>query len=269
MAGGAVVLAARAGTSEPWVAAALLGAALATAALALFRRAVGPAAVATWVTTLALAACFVSPRHASAAGAAAVLAAAAAALWPYTAGRGGVARSLLVSVVPLSAGFGMVAGGGVDAFERATAGGGSLAWTIVAALLPVTVGAGVLLGTRAARADATELEPEAVLATWLIVAAAIGIGVLPAAVGDAGPLGDSGGVISLQLLAIGAGAGAGVVARRPGVVLEPPYGEVTLAGLTPAPEPPRAAAWAALGVAGAVVVAAAWLTVAGLRVGFL
>ena len=268
MAGGAVALAARAGTAEPWLAAALLAAALATAALGLVRNSIGPALVSTWVTTLALASCFVSPRHAPLVGAAAVLAVTAAALWPFTAGRGGVARALLVAMVPLTAGFGMVAAGG-DAFARAAAEDGSLAWTAVAALLPVTVGAGVLLGGRAARADVVELVPEAVLATWLVLAAAAGIGVLPHVVGGEGALGDSGGAISLQLVALGAGAVAGVAARRPGVGVEPPYREVTRADLTPPREPPRAAVSAAAALAAAAVSAAAWLTVAGLRVGFL
>jgi hypothetical protein len=268
MAGGAVALAARAGTSEPWVAAVLLVAALGAAAIALVRDSIGPAAVATWVTTLALAACFVSPRHAPLAGAAAVLAVAGAALWPYTAGRGGIARSLLVSGVPLTAGFGVVAGAGADAFGRATAGGGSAAWTIVAALVPVALGAGVALGIRAARASGGELVPEAVLATWLLVAAAIGTGVFPQAVGDAGVLGDSGGATALQLLALSAGAAAGIAARRPGAALEPGVTEVALAQTPPA-ELPREAAWAALALGTATAAAATWLTIAGLRVGFL
>lgn len=269
LAGGAVAMAARAGTSEPWLAAALIAAALATAALSLFRKTVGPGVAATWVTTLALAACFVSPGHAPVAGAAAVLAVAGAVLWPHTAGRGGVARSILFSAIPLGAGFGMVAGPGVEAFEQSAGAGGSPAWTIVAALLPVVVGVGVVLGARAARADVAELVPEAVLATWLIVGTAVAVGVLPRAIGDAGVLGDSGGVILLQLLAVGAGAAAGVAARRPGVAVEPPYAEVTLADLTTVSEPPRAAAWATLGLAVAVVAGAGWLTIAGLRVGFL
>lgn len=269
MAGGAVALAARAATSEPWVAAALLAAALATAVKGILTSSAGPNLVATWTTTLALAACFVSPRHAPLAGAVAVLTVAVAALWPYTAGRGGVARSLVVSLVPLTAGFGVVAAAGSDAFDRATAGGGSAAWTIVAALLPVTLAAGVVLGGRAARTDVGELVPEAVLATWLLLGTAVGVGVLPQAIGDAGVLGDSGGAIALQLCALTAGAAAGIVARRPGVVVEPSYPAVALAELAPLPDLPRAGGWTALGVAIAIVVATGWLTVAGLRVGFL
>ncbi|HYO61234.1 MAG TPA: hypothetical protein VEU29_04995, partial [Actinomycetota bacterium] len=142
-------------------------------------------------------------------------------------------------------------------------------WTLLAALVPVALALGVVLGGRAARADVGDFEPEAVLATWLLLAAAIGIGILPHVAGAAGPLGDSGGVLALQLVALAAGAAAGVVARRPGIGIEPAYVEVIPAALEPAPDLPRATVWATLAVAGVTAVAAAWLTVAGLRVGFL
>lgn len=266
--GGAMVLAARAGAARPWVALGLIAAALAWASLALARNRVGPAVVATWATAVALAASFAAPGLAPLAGAAAVLVTAVAALWPYTAGRGGVARGLAASLVPLTAGFGVVAGGAGEAFGRATAGRASATWALAAALLVVTLAAGVVLGGRAARADALEFVPEAVLATWLLLAALVVVAVLPQAVGDRAPLGDSGGVLALQLTALAAGAAAGVVARRSGEGFEPAYGALVAADHV-APELPRAAVWAATACGVATASATVWLTVAGLRVGFL
>ncbi|HYP24083.1 MAG TPA: hypothetical protein VEV43_10950, partial [Actinomycetota bacterium] len=161
------------------------------------------------------------------------------------------------------------AGAGADAFPQAADGGGSIAWTVVAALFPVVAGAGVVLGGRAARTDASELVPEAVLATWLLLGTTVAVGVLPGAVGDAGVLGDSAGTIALQLIALAAGAAAGVAARRTRTSVEPPYRPIALAGPAPIPDLPRAAAWSVLALALATAVATGWLTVAGLRVGFL
>lgn len=271
VAGGGVALAAsRVETAEPWAALLLLLVAAAASAAAHLRRSVGPRQVATWTGALALSVCFTAPGHAPLAGAAAVLAFAAGALWPYTSGRGGVARALLVSAVPLTAGFGMVAAGAAAAFERATVGaGGDALWSIVAVLLPAALAAGVLAGARAARADGSEFVPEAVLATWVLLGAALAVGVVPQAFGEAGPLGDSGGTVAAQLLALGAGAAAGIYTRRADLALEPVETEIVPADAGVAPALSSAAAWATLAVAAAVVVGALWLTVAGLRVGFL
>ncbi|MDQ3951744.1 MAG: hypothetical protein M3279_02090, partial [Actinomycetota bacterium] len=188
---------------------------------------------------------------------------------PHTAGRGGMERALLVSAVPLTAGFGMVASAAADAFERAVDGGGSLEWSLVAAMLPATLAIGVVVGARSARADVRGFVPEAVLATWLLAAAAVAVGLLPGIVGDDGALGDSGGTIALQVVALLLGVAAGVAARRSATGIEPPVAAVSEADLRPAPALPRRSAWATLAVAAATTAAAGWLTVAGLRVGFL
>lgn len=261
--GGALVLAARAATAEPWAAAAVL----AGAGAALVFGRTGPGVAATWVTAVAIASCFVAPELAPLAGVTAVLATTLFALWPYTQGRGGVARALATSLVPLTAGFGIVFAASGEAFERATA-SASLPWTLVAILLPATLAAGVVLGGRTSRADAREFLPEAVLATWLLLAGIVGLALFPKMAGDAAPLGDSGGVFALQVVALAAGAAAGVGARRSGVTVEPAYRTLDLAG-PPVAELPRPAAWVALALAVATVAASGWVTVSGLRVGFL
>lgn len=261
--GGALVLAARGGAAQPWVALAVI----AGAALVLVRSRTGPAATTTWVTAVAVSVCFVAPELAPLAGATAVLASALFALWPYTQGRGGVARGLATSLVPLTAGFGIVFAAAGETFARATA-SGSAAWTVLAIVLPPMLGAGVVVGGRAARADAREFLPEAVLATWLSLAGIVGLALFPEAVGDVAPLGVAGGVLALQLTAVAAGVAAGIATRRSGVTIEPTYETLALADPS-IPELPRAAAWAAVAVAAATAVATGWITVAGLRVGFL
>lgn len=267
--GGVALVSAHAGSAETSAALAFAVAAVAVAVAALLRSETGPRLLATWGAALALAVCFASPADAPVAGAAAALAIAAAALWPYTAGRGGVARALMVAAAPLTPGFVVVSGGALAAFERATTAGGDAGWAIVAVLLPAALVAGAVLGARVARTDAPAFAPEAILATWALLGAAIAVGIVPSLVGDAGLLGDSGGTLALQILALVAGAAGAIGVRRwspsmePRPVLGPP------AETPSAPVLPQRAEWVIAGVAALVVVATAWLTVAGLRVGFL
>jgi hypothetical protein len=267
LAGGAVVLALRAGRAEPWLVLAILVAVGAALVVSLARAAVAPGLLATWPLGLALAACFVAPRHAPLAGAAGVLGVAAAALWPFTGTRAGFERALLVSVVPVTAGYAMVAAAATVAFERATEGAGSaIPWTIVAALFPAALAGGVVVGGRAARAHASRFVPEAVLATWLLLAVAFFVGLAPGALHGAG---DPGGVLSLHLVALACGAGAALGVNRGRVPLGIPSVETTTLGLDAPAAFPRAAEIAAGAAAIATAGAAAWLTVSGLRVGFL
>ncbi|MDQ4024126.1 MAG: hypothetical protein M3217_01335, partial [Actinomycetota bacterium] len=119
------------------------------------------------------------------------------------------------------------------------------------------------------RAAARELVPEAVLATWALLAASVVVGLAPGMLGgsDTG-LGGTGGVALLQATALAAGAGAVAAARR--WDLAPQQGPVHSAA-DPLPVETLAVpvVWAvgALGVGTAV--AATSLTVWGLRVGFL
>lgn len=268
--GGVALAAARFETPEPLLAVVFVVLAGAVAAVGLLRPAAGPAVVAAWSAALALALCAAAPEHAALAATAAALAVAACELWPSTEGRGGVARGLLVSSVPLTAGFGIVASGTAEAFALATGNGDDRAlWTIAAVLLPAVFAGGVLAGARAARADGSGFVPEAVLATWVLLGAALATGIVPALVGATEPLGDSGGAFALQLFALAAGAGAGLFARRSSLQLERPGAGLVRAEV-PAPvhlAPP--ARWAAAAVAASTIAAAGWLTVDGLRVGFL
>jgi hypothetical protein len=272
LAGGAVALAVRAGRPDPWAALAVLGCAGAALGVALWKGGFTARHLAAWPAGLALAIAFVTPGHAPLVGAVAALAVTAAALMPFTGDRAGFERGVLVAAVPLTAGFGVVVAGATASFGRATDAATSLEsapWTAVAALLPAALAGGVVLGARAARTVARDLVPEAVLATWALLAAAVVVGLAPGLVGGSdAALGATGGVALLGLVALAGGMGASLAAGRWGVVLQtelapavaPPPGPESLV-------PPLV--WASAAAGAATAVAAAWLTVAGLRVGFL
>jgi hypothetical protein len=191
---------------------------------------------------------------------------------PWTGSRAGFERGLLVAAVPLTAGFGIVTAGATVSFERATGASTRLAsapWTAVAALLPAALAGGVVLAGRAARTAARGLVPEAVLATWALLAASVVVGLAPGILGgsDTG-LGASGGVAFLQGVALAVGIGAAVATRRWGLALDLPATRTTLDAPAPAPLP-RQLAWASGAIAVATAGAAGWLTVWGLQVGFL
>jgi hypothetical protein len=267
LAGGAVVLAVRAGRPEPWLALAFLAGAATVVAVSLARGAVSPDYLGTWLLALSLAVCFVAPDAAPAAGAAAILGVTAAALWAFTGEHGSFERALLAAGVPLTAGYPMIAAGATVAFERATGGGGSAAaWTIVAALLPGALAGGVVLGGRAARVRGGGFVAEAVLATWVLLAAALFVGLAPGAVG--GPR-SSGGILSLHLVALACGAGTALAVNRGKLALGTPRVEKTTLRVDVPSAIPRAAELASGALGLATAGAAAWLTVWGLRVGFL
>ena len=272
LAGGAVSLAVRAARPEPWAALGVLALAGVALAVALRRDSLSPRHVAAWPAGLALAVCFVTPGHAPLAGAVAALAVTAAGLMPFTGDRAGFERGLLVAAVPLTAGFGIVLAGATASFERATGAATSLEsapWTGVAALLPAALAGGVVLGGRAARAAARELVPEAVLATWALLAAAVLVGLAPGLVGGSeASLGTTGGDAVLRGVALVGGVGAAVATRRWGVVLQPELPRTISPALVAEPLVPPLV-WLSAGVGAAAAVAAGWLTVAGLRVGFL
>ena len=272
MAGGAVTLAVRAGRPEPGVALAVLAIAGAALGWALWKDRLSARLVAAWPAGLALAICFVAPGHAPLAGAVAALAAGAGALMPHTGDRAGFERGLGVAAVPLTAGFGVVAAGATVSFERATGAATSLTsapWTAVTALLPAALAGGVVLAARTARADAREMVPEAVLATWALLAASVVVGLAPGILGgsDTG-LGASGGVALLQGAALAGAIGAVVAARRWGVVLDAPAERAWARPLEEAAFP-RPVMWASAITGVATAGAAGWLTVWGLSVGFL
>lgn len=272
LAGGAVALAVRAGRAEPWAALAVLALAGVALVAALRRDQLSPRHVAGWPACLAVAVCFVTPGHAPLAGAVAALAVTAAALMPFTGDRAGFERGAIVGAVPLTAGFGVVLAGATASFERATGAATSLEsapWTGVAAFLPAALAGGVVLGARAARAAARELVPEAVLATWALLATSIVVALAPGLLGGSETgLDATGGAAVLGAVALAGGAGAAVAARRWGVALQAELPPVVAPPLRAEPVVP-ALVWASAAVGAAAAVAALWLTVAGLRVGFL
>lgn len=272
MAGGAVALVVRAGGPAPWAAVIVLALAALGLGRVLWKGQATTRIVAGWPVAMAVAACFAAPAQAPLAGAVAALGVTAAALMPFTGTRGGFERGLLVAAVPLTAGFGVVAAAATTSFERATEASTALSsapWTAVAALLPVALAGGVVLGARAARTTGRELVPEAVLATWTLLLLSVLAGLAPGALGggDTG-LGDSGGSTALFLVALAAGVAAVLAMRRWDVTVDPP-GE-TLPALPLAEDAlPPPLVWAGAFVAAGTIATAGWLTVWGLRVGFL
>lgn len=272
MVGGAVLLAGRAGRTEPWLALALLATGLASAGLVLAGKKLRSRFLSGWPVALALAVTFVTPAHKPLAGSAAIVVVSVMTLWPFAAGRGGFGRGLLLSLVPLTAGFGVVTAGATVSFERAIEEVtvlGSAPWTLIAALLPLALAAGVVLGGRIARAQSGDFVPEAVLATWVLVALGVAIGLTPSVLGgsDAG-IGDSGGVFALHCLALAGGFGAAAATRR--WDLGSSFGpEQVVVDAGQAAVGWRSLSWGAAATAVATAGGAAWLTVRGLSVGFL
>lgn len=184
LAGGALVLTAGpAGRAEPWAAVALLAVAIAQAAWGSVRKVLAPGDFAGWPTAVALALIYVAPGVAALVGAAALLAVGALALWPISSGRAQPERGLVLTLAPLTAGFGAVVFAATRAFEASTAidiSLDSVPWIAVSALIPLVMAAGALLGARVGReqvAPAPDIWP--VVATWLIVAGTVVLGLVP------------------------------------------------------------------------------------------
>lgn len=255
----------------------MVTAALAWAVWGTISRSLTVATVAAWPVALALGAAFVAPQAAAGAGVAAILAASAMALWPSAVGRAAVERALMLAFVPLMIGFGVIVAAATTAFVRATEDGGSvgsLSWAAVAALLPIVLAAGVILATRVGRQPRTdEFSPPAVLATWGLMAASVGVGLVPRLVTGLGgtPLGAVADEVRLYVVAVCMGAAAAwFVAARAGHPERAAGGDRVEVGAV-ALRHSRANVVALSAVVGAagVAVAVTWITFEGLRVGFL
>ena len=283
--GGSFVLLGRVGTRvEPWLAAALVILALALAVVAVARRRFPMAVVTAWPVMLGLSLCFVDQRLVILGGSLATIAMTAAVLWPLTGGHGRAERGLLLAFVPATLGFAAVAFAAVRAFEQSRSSetvAEAAPWTIIAALLPLTLAAGVTVGARAGRQQVRpEASIEAILGTWLLLGVTIILGFSPSALleGAPSPLGAKGSVILLNLGAVAMGAGAGwLVARRQLSVVRTGVGvvagavdEEVVTGVPLLGEgAERWMQWTAVVVALAAVAGAGWLTIDGLRKGFL
>ena len=279
--GGAMVLAAGlGGRTEPWAAAGLALVALAQALWGLFAKRLAVELFAGWPAALSLAFVFAAPESAAVAGATAALGVTVVVLWPLSSGRAQVERGFALSFAPLTAGFGALILSTTRAFGKATTNlqiAEAIPWVVVASLLPVTLVAGALLAARIGReGDARTWDPSAVLSTWAVVAASIGIGVYPGMLElPDDVLGSSRGALLLLLGALAAGGAAGTVV----------WMRLHEGGVRPlpgAPEPPltidhparasllgRALAGATVALAVATAGTVGWVTYEGLRQGFL
>nr|MDQ3958494.1 hypothetical protein [Actinomycetota bacterium] len=276
LAGGSVVVVAWTGRSEPWLALAILLASVGAAGGGVARSRHRLSCAAVWPVGVALAVCLVAPAHVGLAGAAAAVSVAVVALWPWAHGRGAFERGAALSLAPLTAGGVLVVAGAAEAFGRAIdmpTVAGAAPWTAVAALLPLGLAAGVVLGGRIARERGGGFLPEAVLGTWILLAASVALGIFPGVVGGGrAGLGTSGGATALNLLAVACGVGASVGVRaRPelGVVFDVPRATEGFPAMPPKIMSRRELSWTAAAVAAVTAGAAIWLTVAGLKVGFL
>ena len=135
---------------------------------------------AGWMVATMLAVVFIAPASLGKAASAACLGATAALVWPWTGGRAGPERGLLLALVPLTVGFGPVVGGAVATFGRSARADTVLAaapWAAFAALLPAALAVAVTMGAAVVRRVEPETyRPVAVLATWAIAGLALLLG---------------------------------------------------------------------------------------------
>lgn len=259
--GGFVVL--PAAVPQPlWVGAALLVVAAFAGARALVAHDLPSAAVAMVVVATALAVAVAVPEMRAAGGATATLAVAALALWPAAPGGGAGERGLAVVMAALTVALGggvSAAGDGVNVASPTAA--GDLARAAFVVLLVVSTTIVTLVAALVARSAAPRhYDIAAVTATRVVsmVMVAGFVAIAWAVGGDGSPFS------GLHLAAVAVGAYV--------AVSMPP---TSLAGwrraLRTTRRAPEARAFAAAAVVLelAAVAAAGWLTIAGLRVGFL
>lgn len=275
MTGGSfAMLEATAGRSQPWLAVVMLAAGLATSAVTILRESPWMSAIGAWPVSLSMGATLLAPAAGAGASVAAVLAVAAVAVWPYASTGGRRSRGLLLAFAPATAGFGVIALALSRAFDRSRGSGteDSLAWTLAAALLPVALAAGVVLAMRVGSLGAPwGYEPTAVVATWVFVGASVLVGVIAAgSLGvDAEPLGPHGRVLALDAIAlvIGVLAARSGLAARAGAAASH-SDEHFVIGVTTGP-PPRLMGYIATALWIGAAAILFYLTIAGLKVGFL
>ena len=224
---------------------------------------------AGWMVATMLAVVFIAPDALGKAAAGACLGASVALVWPWTGGRAGPERGLLLALVPLTVGFGPVVGGAVATFERSARADTVLQaapWAAFAALLPAALAVAVTMSAAIARRVEPETyRPVAVLATWAIGGLALLLGLTGGA-----ELGLSlSGELWLYVVAALCGAAAARFAPR-----QPVRSEVVGAGLPlgvfalPRTLDRIAAPVSLAFIAGSFVAAVAF-TYIGLRNGFL
>lgn len=224
---------------------------------------------AGWIVATMLAVVFIAPDALGKAASAACLGATAALLWPWTGGRAGPERALLLALVPLTVGFGPVVGAAVATFDRSARAETVLEaapWAAFAALLPAALAVAVTMSAAIARRVEPETyRPIAVLATWAVGGLALLLGLTGGV-----ELGLSlSGELWLYVVAALCGAAAARFAPR-----QPVRSEVAAVGPTlgifslPGPVD-RIAALVGAGLIAVALLAAVGFTYVGLKNGFL
>lgn len=267
---GFVVLARVGAVDEPWIAVAVLGTALALAVGAWVTR-LEVAVVGSWMAATLIGVALAAPATVVLAGSAGALAAGAITLWPNARGRGRISRGLLLSLAPPTVAFAGLVAAEARAFTRATTTvPPDVAWAAVATLLPLALGAGIVLGGVAARTPPTDdFEPRAVLVTWGLLGATLAIGMFGQAVLEVPPLIARSGSAVIYPAALG--AGVLVASRVPGRARrEEMIAETHATGVV------QLSRWLgqladliALGLSVTTLVGIGWLTWRGFSVGFL
>ena len=254
---------------QPAAAAAGLICACAVALVAVARRSLNPATLAAWPVLLGAGIALASARAGVPAAVAAVLGVTAVVLWPDALARGRLSRGFVLSSIAPNVVFGAIATAAAGSFIRATSSADATdaaAWTMISGLLPIALAAGVALGVMVARSDPRGgYHPEAVFMTWMLLAGSVAGGVI---LGAGGVYEVLGGTPAAILFAFALACGALVAARardRRTSALEP----LATVALGRAIELPTWAAGAALWLLVMTATTIGWLTIAGLRIGFL
>lgn len=245
-----------------------LALAVAVGVVALVRRDLNPRIVGAWPPLVGVGLMFSSTAAGTIASIGAVLGITAVMLWPAARERGRLSRGFLLTAGVPNLTFAAIAVTAVGAFEQATGRGSAIevaGWVGVASLLPLVLGTGIALGAGIARAEASGgYHPEAVFATWLLLAASVTAGLL---LGPGEVYAVLGGIPAVVLL--GVALVAGILAARSSPASsplpdDPPAVDITI--------PLRLPRWGAALGAGLQLVALAavlWFTFRGLKVGFL
>jgi hypothetical protein len=264
---------------EPWLALALLAVALGVVGYALARVRASLSAAAPWPVLVSMGVAFLAPEEAGVAALGALLPVAALALWHESSARTRPGRALVLAFVPTTAGFAAVVAGATASFDRAVGGSdleAAVPWMAASALLPVALAGSVVLGARIGRGAWEGSAPVRTAALDGAVAVLV-IASLIAGLSPTGPLSfrwqDE---TWLYLLALLCGSwaaaeawrrrssGGAVSAHAPEPEPRPPLGVLTVGS-----RPGRVLTWVAAVLGLAMAGGVTWITVEGLRRGFL
>ena len=266
-----VLLTGIADREQPWVGLAFIALAVATGLWAIRAERFDVTVIGAWPLAAMFCVLLVVPGAPWQAAAASLLALTAILMWPRALGRAQVERGLLLAFVPPMTGFSALLAAAVSTFDRATATPNVLEaapWTGVTALLPVVLATGVMLGARLGRTpEPDRYEPEPVIATWVVFGLALIAGLWPRFVSPEDPRA----AVKVFALNVVALLAAAVAARflRVGKQVEVQPTPLVTDPIHLPPVTERVVAWSSGAIGVGALIAAGWLTVAGLQVGFL